>query len=344
MKRSDYPLVSIVLLNFNGLEFVNQWRPLFELDYPRYEIIFVDNGSNDVSENAFFKLANEYGHINVEMLKLQENFGYSKANNFGVQETRGKYIVLLSNDIKVTRGWLKNAIRVLESDKRIGVAQSMMYMLDDPSKPDKMGNYVDVFGFNHGFSFSGNLKEVFYCEGAVMFIPRNVIDEAGGLFDSSYFMFYEDIDFCWRVRLLGYKAVVLPKSIVYHKRGGTVSGTLIKIDPLYVFTNTRNRLNTMLKNYSTWNLFKFVPTSVAIEILKAFLLILNGKTKAGQACFRGVYSFVFGFRNTIPKRLIVQKRRKVGDEQIMKLMTPKGKAFHSILNSAQKLRNEWKKG
>jgi GT2 family glycosyltransferase len=345
MIEKQYPLVSVVFLNFNGQKYADQWSSLFMQDYPDYEIIFVDNGSRDGSETTFEKVAYDHPHIKVRMLKLDMNCGYSKANNLGADKARGKYVVLLSNDIKVTKDWLKNAITELESNDRIGVAQSVMFKLDDPSKFDPMGNYIDAFGLNHPFLFTKEpVKDVFYCEGAVMFIRRKALKESLGLFDDSYFMFYEDVDFCWRIHLMGYRTVVLQKSAVYHKRGGTVSGTLMKVDPKYVFTNTRNRLNTLLKNYSTGNMVRFIPISIAIEMLKGFSLILNKKSSAGLACFKGILSFLSGIHHTMKKRTLVQNKRKVKDDEILKLMVPLSDALRDVIRNAIGLRREWKKG
>ena len=344
MTSLDYPSVSIVLLNYNGQRFAHYWKNLFSLDYPksRYEIIFVDNGSSDGSENLFAKASNQSPDVSVRMVKLETNCGYSKANNLGAEKAKGDYVVLLSNDIRVSRDWLRNAIAVLESDKRIGVAQSMMYMLDDPSKPDKMGNYVDAFGLNHPFSFSNGIKEVFYSEGAVMFIRRSVLTDTNGLFDETYFMFYEDVDFCWRVRLMGYKIVVLHNSVVYHKRGGTVSGTLMKMEPLYVFTNTRNRLTTLLKNYSTSNAIRFIPASVGMELLKGSFLVLSRKVAAGLSCYKGTLSFFSGLRGTMQRRAVVQGKRRINDKDIMTLMVSTKDASRYAFTNLTKLQNEWK--
>lgn len=344
MTDRDYPSVSIVLLNYNGLKFTEFWRALFLLDYPRqkYEIVFVDNGSTDGSESRFARMANQSPDVNTSVVKLNRNCGYSRANNIGASKAKMNYIVLLSNDILVSRDWLKKAMNTMESDKRIGVAQSMMYTLEDQPKPDKMGNYIDVFGLNYPFSFTNENKEVFYSEGAVMFIRRNVLLLTDGLFDETYFMFYEDVDFCWRARLMGFKVVVLRDSVVCHKRGGTVSGTLMKLDKLYVFTNTRNRLRTLLKNYSTKNAVMFIPGTITIEVMKASFLIANRKVQAGLSCFRGILSFFFGLRDTMKRRAVVQGRRRASDEEIMKLMVPTGAVLRHSFKNVRKLQNEWK--
>jgi GT2 family glycosyltransferase len=341
--NSNYPLVSIVLLNFNGRRFLDLWNSLFSLDYPRFEIIFVDNGSSDDSLTEFGKLASRHPSHTVKIIRLPENCGYSRANNLGVEQARGEIIVLLSNDIKVTEGWLKNAVDVLESNQLIGVAQSILYLLDSPSELDRTGNYIDVLGFNHPFVSGKALEEVFYSEGAVMFIRRKVINETLGLFDEGYFMLYEDVDFCWRTRLMGYKVVIMPTSEAYHKCGGTVPGVLMKTDPRYVFTNTRNRLNTLFKNYSISNVIRFVPLSIGVEVTKGIWLMLNGKKAEGMACFAGIFSVFSGLSKTMKKRALVQGRRKLtSDSEIMRSMTSLNEAIRDTIHSVQRLHSEWK--
>jgi len=347
MTALDHPSVSIVLLNYNGRKFASYWQHLFSLDYPKpkYEIIFIDNGSNDGSEDLFAEMASQSPEISVTMVKLKRNCGYSKANNIGAEKAKGDYMVLLSNDIRVSRDWLKNAIATMESDKRIGVAQSILYMADFPSQLDRTGNYVDALGFNHPFSLTGrDIEEVFYSEGAVMFIRRKLVDEALGLFDETYFMLYEDVDFCWRARLMGYKVVVMQTSKAYHKCGGTVPGTLMKTDPQYVFTNTRNRLNTLLKNYSAGNAIEFVPFSTMIEITKGIWLMFNGKKRQSLACFSGILSFLSGIPVTMKKRACVQEKRTLrNDKEITRFMTPLREAIGNVIGSVHALHNDWRK-
>lgn len=344
MDDSSYPLVSIVLLNYNGRRFLDLWSSLFSLDYPRYEIIFVDNGSSDGSETKFVELSKRHPRQTVKMIKLKKNCGYSRANNLGVKEAQGELVVLLSNDIKVPKDWLKNGVEVFKTDELVGVAQSILYLLDSPSELDRTGNYIDVLGLNHPLSYADKeVKEVFYSEGAVMFIRRKVIDETSGMFDEKYFMLYEDIDFCWRARLMGYKVVVMPLSQAYHKCGGTVPGVLMKVDPQYVFTNTRNRLNTLFKNYSIGNAIKFVPLSTMVEAIKGIWLMVDNKERESLACFSGIVSFVREIPRTMKKRASIQEKRRLnGDKEIMRYMTPISEAMRDTIRNVQKLHNTWK--
>jgi hypothetical protein len=345
MREPVYPFISIILLNYNGRKYSKYWSSLFSLDYPKekYEIVFIDNGSSDGSGEIFAKDAGRFTDLTVKMIKLEKNCGYSKANNLGVEAANGDYVALLSNDIRVSSDWLRNAIEILESDKQIGVAQSMMYKLDNTSKPDEMGNYIDVFGLNYSFHYSEKIKEVSYCEGAVMFIRRKILSETDGLFDEKYFMFYEDVDFSWRARLMGYKLVVIPHSIVYHKRGGTVSGILMKTKPLYVFCNTRNRLKTLYKNYSLLNMLKYLPFAIGIETMKGTMLAFSRKTDSAFACYKGILDFIFELPHDASLRASIQQKRVVDDSYVLKYILSAEDAIRHLFSSAVFLQDEWKK-
>lgn len=340
MINDNWPLVSIVLLNYNGEKFKNIWRSIFNIDYPNYEIIFVDNGSKDKSFSSFLEISKNYS-LTIKSVSLKENIGYSKANNIGISYTNGEYVVLLSNDIEVERNWLANMIKVLNTDKQIAVAQSAMYSLYNKENRDYQCNYIDVLGFCHRPSLLKEVEEVFYSEGAVMFIRKKVIDEVGGLFDSDYFMFDEDIDFCWRVRLKGYKVCVVSSSKVYHARGGTVEGIIMKTNPFYVYLITRNKIATFFKNLDFNNLLKYMPLVLFFNFVKGIWLIHKNKREAGIACFKGITSFLFDLSKNIKKRKISQSLRSVSDDEIFKYVYPLNKSIKNLLESANKISNEW---
>jgi GT2 family glycosyltransferase len=341
-----WPLVSVVFLNYNGKKFANLWRSLFRVEYPNYEIIFVDNGSVDGSDKLFKKLAKKYKKSKIKRLKiikLENNVGYSKANNIGVKEARGKYIVLLSNDIEVDKYWLKNMINFLEKNKDVGVAQSFMFNFYKRNEKDRMGNFIDVIGYNTCYDNSIYSKnepfEIFYSEGAVMFIRKDILKETDGLFDEEYFMFFEDVDFCWRVHLRNYKIYMVPSSFVYHVRGGTVEGIVMKLNSLYLLTNTRNRLLTLFKNYGTKNLFKYLPILLFLELLEGIWLFTK-KPRLGLSVLCGICDFIFKIPKAYNKRKIVQSLRIVEDNNIIKKMTPLSKSLFIIL----KVKNEVRLG
>jgi GT2 family glycosyltransferase len=304
----NWPLVSIVLLNYNGRKFIELWSSLFKVEYPNYEIIFVDNGSSDKSDELFEEMLSKHSdrRVNVKIIKLKKNMGYSKANNIGVKEANGDYIVLLSNDIEVDKYWLKNMIEFLEKNDKVGVAQPLMFKYQDRKSYDITFGFIDVIG-NIFSSLDVVPKykinkpfEVFFCEGASMFIRRKALEEAGYLFDEDYFMYYEDVDFCWRVRKKGYKIYVVPSSIVYHIRCGTVSGSRI---PRYQALFIRNKLRTLVRNYDTINLIKYLPFAIIMELPECLVWILFKKNyQVGLAVIKGVFNFLLRLPNEMKKK------------------------------------------
>ncbi len=341
MSFSKEPLVSIILLNYNGEKFASLWESVFKSEYGNFEIIFVDNGSKDGSLSLFLNLKDKNPGVRVEIVRIKENIGYSRANNRGLEFTHGEYVVLLSNDIEVEKDWLRNMIDFMGSHKDVAVAQSMMYSIYNRTEPDRMGNHIDVLGFNHPFKPSGKVEEVFYSEGAVMFIRKLVINEVGGLFDETFFMFFEDVDFSWRVRLRGYRICVVPSSIVYHVRGGTVTGTVIKMNPTYIMTNSRNRLITLFKNYDAYNMFVYGSLSLLSEIGESLWLMVNNQGALGLACLKGVLAFIRMTPHLLKKRMYVQSLRKIGDDRILALVFPIGVAVSSLIRTSQDAKREF---
>jgi GT2 family glycosyltransferase len=340
--KNAWPLVSIILLNYNGKRFIELWLPLLKIEYPNYEIIFVDNGSSDGSDELFEeKISNYSGRkVNVKIIKLKKNVGYSKANNIGIKEASGDYIVLLSNDIEVDRYWLKNMIEFLEKNDKVGVAQPLMFKYKDKKSYDMTFGFIDVIG-NIFSSLDVVPKhkinrpfEVFFCEGASMFIRRKTLEEVGYLFDEDYFMYYEDVDFCWRVRKKGYKIFVVPSSVVYHVRCGTVSGSRI---PHYQVLFIRNKLRTLFRNYNIVNLIRYLPLAIIMEIPECLVWILLKKNyQVGLAVIKGVLSFLLQLPDEAKKRYVA-KSTENDQSRIDDYILPLRKSLKIILRK-QKLK------
>lgn len=336
------PRVSVVLLNFNGKRWAELWRSVFEVDYGNFEVIFVDNGSSDDSIMEFARIAGAYPHVDIEIVELEENVGYSKGNDIGFERATGKYVVMLSNDIEVDRQWMRTMVDFLNDNPDVAIAQSRLYNLYQKDKLDFQCNLVDGFGFCHRIGDDGHTPvQVFYSEGAVMFTRKEVVEKAGGLFDPDYFMFDEDIDVCWRVQLLGYKVFVVPKSIVYHARGGTVEGVIMKTDPFYVALIVRNKLLTFYKNLESHNLVRFIPMVMAGTLAKSAFLAVKGKRDAAGACINGMTQFIDMVGKTRPKRKMIQQMRKVHDSTLLRNFYGTGQAMRDILISSSGLSKEW---
>ena len=149
------PLVSVIIANWNGGDvFKNCLASLSKIDYPNWELIVVDNGSTDGSENvaANYQLIKNKNLPSAEpcslvILKNKTNLGFAKANNQGYEKAWGKYILLLNNDTKVERDFLLKLVERMERDPSIGVIQPKIYLMDKPGFLDNVGTYLTWTGF-----------------------------------------------------------------------------------------------------------------------------------------------------------------------------------------------------
>ncbi len=250
------PLVSIILINYNGLvdleECVNS---IFNLNYDNFEVILVDNNSSDDSVQ-FVK----QNYPNIQIIQLRKNYGFTKANNIGASKSKGRYILLLNIDTYVDKNWLKELVKAAQESRKVGVVGSKIYYYNEKEIIDFAGGSSNIYGrASHiGMSykdceFLNKKKKTFYICGASLLIKREAYNIIG-LFDPKYFGYYDDVDLCWRTWMAGYKVIYAPKSFLYHKISSSFKSTERK-----KYLSEKNRLRTILRNYELKTLFKILP-------------------------------------------------------------------------------------
>jgi GT2 family glycosyltransferase len=222
----DRPVrTSIVLLAYNKIEYTFQClRSVFqEVDLAETEIIVVDNGSRDETARVL-----SYLEGFVRVITIEQNAGFLDACNLGARAARGRYLILLNNDIVLLPGWLAPLVATVEADPEVGAVGSM-YIYPNGILQDA-GSIVwkDGESMHYGWGRSPEDKrfnfarEVDYCPGASFLIRKELFDQLGGL-DRRYApAYYEDVDLCFGVRSLGYKVVYQPLSRVIHHEGITL--------------------------------------------------------------------------------------------------------------------------
>ncbi|MEM0999949.1 MAG: glycosyltransferase family 2 protein [Bacteroidota bacterium] len=248
------PGVTIVILNWNGRKFLEQFLPsVLATAYANFQVLVVDNGSTDDSIaylQAEFPL--------VRLLELDRNYGFTTGNNKALPHVDTPYFVLLNNDVEVDPGWLGPMVEVMEADETVAAVQPKLLAYQDRDHFEyagAAGGYLDVYGypFSRGRLFECNEKdtgqydavqEIFWATGACMLIRKSVTDRIG-LFEDRYFAHMEEIDFCWRAKNFGYKVMYTPHGKAWHLGGGT----LPKSSPRKTYLNAHNSLATLLKNF-----------------------------------------------------------------------------------------------
>ena len=329
MLMEKSPLVSIVVSNYNGWN-LNVLAPclesLFKLDYPSYEIILVDNCSTDGSVEEVEKLFGNNSKLKI--IRHREN-RYSKGLNEGAKSSKGKYVVYFNNDIIADPTYLKEAIDVFEERDDVAIIQGKLLSYFDHSKIDSIGETMDLFGnpitIGWGKQDVGQYdqeQEILSASGSASIIRKSIFDEIG-YFGEEYFIGYEDMDLALRARLKGYKVLYTPKAIVYHMRGVTDLSDELRVRVRWHFN--KNRIMTMIKNYSIKSLFKALPVTILIYFLSfIWESIIKKNPRLGWTRITALLWNLKELRNILKQRAGIQSWLEGKPErEIMSLMPQK---------------------
>jgi len=234
------PKVSIIIINYNTPEItLNCIKSLFKnTKKVNFEIILIDNGSK-----KFLNTSN-LNHKNIKFIMNSKNFGFAKANNQGINVARGEYILLLNSDTLINNNVIFEMTKWMDAHPRVGVASCMLVNPDGTIQGTGgyFPNLIRVFSWMtiedipgvdkiikpfhplHSKSVFKNEKfyekkrEIDWLTGAFLFIRKKVIDQVG-LIDEDYFMYTEDVDFCYRAKKAGWKIIYLSKWSIVHLGG-----------------------------------------------------------------------------------------------------------------------------
>lgn len=313
--------VAVVILNYNGRNFLEQFLPSVIQYSSNAKIIVADNASTD---DSIPFIESTYPH-QVEILKMDQNRGYCGGYNYALSKIEAQYFVLLNSDVEVTEGWLEPVITLLKSDANIAAAQPKMLSHHEKNKFEyagAAGGYIDALGypFCRGRIFS-HLEEdhgqyddtcqVFWATGACLFIKSEVFKEAGG-FDEDFFAHMEEIDLCWRLNQKGFKIYYQGKSKVYHVGGGTLSAS----NPRKTHLNFRNGLSLLIKHLPSRELMWKFPVRLTLDWSASLLFLVSGKPADAWAVLTAHIAFFKNFTSDLKKRndtsIIDLARKMVG--------------------------------
>jgi len=241
MKLIKTPLVSIIIVNYNGRPFLDDClSSLKKIDYTNIEIILVDNFSTDTSLDFVKK---EYP--NIICIELDKNYGFAKPNNLGTKVAKGKYFLFLNNDTIVEPNFVSELIKIATKDQTIGILQSLL--LKSNGEIDSSGDFIDEIGIVYNSKTQvTEIRQISSARGASMMIQKDIFKKCGG-FDEKFFVSFEDVDLGWRVWILGYKVVLVPTSIVYHIGGKTIRSVNIDL----AFHGLKNQLSMKITNFES---------------------------------------------------------------------------------------------
>ena len=299
-----YPSVAIIIVNWNNAkDTVDCIESIKKIIYRNYKIFLIDNGSGD---GSFVKFQSLYAGISgIEILRLNENLGFSGGNNIGIKKALDEkfdYVLLLNNDTTVEPNFLDELIKIGESDEKIGVVGPKIYFhpdFDDLLKADRIwyggGDFTWLGGGRHlqyeeidKNPSETNPRETKYMTGCAFLVKSEVLKKVG-LMPEEFFLYYEDTDWSLSIRKAGYKMIYAPASKIYHK----VSRTTATLgNPKIHYYHTRNALllskrqapKIILAGIYIWSVMHYLK-----QIIK--LTILPSKRETSKMIMRGIEDF-----------------------------------------------------
>ena len=277
----EYPLVSIITVNYNQLEVTCEMLDsIRSLAFNNLEVILVDNASERSPKKVI-----ETKYPEVKLIQSQRNLGFSGGNNLGIKASSGKYLFFVNNDTELKDGLIEGLLALFEQEPQLGIVSPMIYY--HPHSHEADGELIQYAGSTPVNSFTARNKQIgekeidrgqykkaiptAYVHGAAMMIPAKVVEEVGGM-PEDFFLYYEELDWSEQIRNAGYKVFVAPQCKIYHKESVTV-GALSTLKTYYL---TRNRIYFMRRNRKWWQLMFFslflifitIPKNVAKYLLK----------------------------------------------------------------------------
>ncbi len=307
--------VVAVVLNFNGKGRLKKCLDsLLATNYKNLRVVIVDNGSSDGS--ADFVKAH---YPCVKVIEHCKNHGFAKGYNIVMDHVGGDYVALINNDVAVDPNWLSELISVIKRNKGIAAVTPKMLFLENPVIINAAGGSCDMYGVGwnrgNGEADRGNfekVEQVFYGNGGALLVDRKAWKDIGP-FDERYFMYAEDLDWCWRARLKGYKIIYVPTSRVYHQWRGSR-------EPQMTYMLERHWLSTFIKNCEIKTLVSLLPRLIGLKFLKTLWLVQRGKPAEKTAVAKALLWNLINFRVTWTKRSLVQASRKLSDADLRNLM------------------------
>jgi len=301
-RTNHLPKVSIIILNWNGWkDTIECLESVYQIDYPNYEVIVVDNHSEDDSiekikgycdgkikvESEFFKYTfinkpikilecfqadsissntiEEFNAITSNekliLIKNNKNYGFAEGNNVGIKfslkNLDSNYVLLLNNDTVVDKSFLTQLIKVSSEDPKIGASGPKTYYYNCNGKKNVIsfeGGKINFFKGNPShITNMAHLKvpqEVDYVEGSCILVKKEIIEQIG-LLDREYFLYWEETDWCARIKKANYVLLHIPTAKIWHKNSGTPNST-------NTYYMARNRFLFMKKNSNNLQMFSFL--------------------------------------------------------------------------------------
>ncbi|MFA9195719.1 glycosyltransferase family 2 protein [Flavobacterium sp. FBOR7N2.3] len=305
--------IAVVILNWNGVQLLEQFLPSIIQYSPEATVYVADNASTDASISFV-----EQHFPAIQIVKNTGNYGFAKGYNEALQHIDAEIYALVNSDIEVTENWLSPILDTFENEPKTAIIQPKI--LDFKNKEyfeyaGAAGGFIDKYGYPYcrGRIFETIEKdngqyndacEITWASGACFFIRSKIYHELKG-FDDDFFAHQEEIDLCWRAKNNGHIIKYNPNSVVYHVGGATLK----QGNPKKTFLNFRNSLLMLVKNLPKENLYSVLFIRMLLDGVAGVHFIFQGKFSHCLAILKAHFAFYTLFSKTYKKRGIFQSKR-----------------------------------
>jgi len=325
ISTSQTPTVSIIIPHYLGDILLDCLASIYDHKGDvSFEVIVADDQPHD--DGSIGRVLDRWPGIQI--LKTGGSKGLAFGCNRGLEVAKGRFAILLNNDVEVSAGWLEALVAAADADDRIGACQPKVRSMREKERLDSegaAGGMMDIYAYPFclGRVFDrvemdegqyDESRDIFWALGGAMFLRMEAIKRVGQM-DEAFYMHMEEIDLCWRLHLAGYRIISVPKSVVYHWGGFS-----LKAESFHrLYLKHRNSFVMLLKNWSLPYLLKIVPMRVLLECLTG-LAILKGDWKRAAAGIAGAIWVLFHPLDIIRRRRASQAVRIVADDEIARTM------------------------
>ena len=295
---------------------------VLDTKYPNYEVYLIDNGSIDRSVEYV-----QQKYPSVKIIQNSKNLGFAEAYNRAIDQIEAEYVVLLNNDTEVLNPrWLSSFVRIANEDPKVAAVATKVVSMEDHRLLESVGGmgipywrgFVDIGREEPDVNqYQDGFEPFAFCGGAALIRKSAFID--AGKFDGEMFLYLEDPDLSWRLRLLGWKVRYASNAKIAHYLGGTTGGR--EVTPLRLYYCHRNLLRAIVKNCGSslaWALRNYFLYSFLI--MSGFLIY---EPRKAVVVLKAVAWNMRNLRTAYAYRLRVQSRRKVSEQEILRRMYPR---------------------